>query len=160
MEQLLRETFKSVLNVELPNPFPRMTYADALRRYGSDKPDLRNPLELVEVADLFRGVEFKVFAGPAADPKSRIAALKLPKGGELTRKEIDDYTDARGRHGAKGLAYIKVNERAKGRERAAVADPEIPVRTLRSRACSSASARRTATSCSSARTSPASSTKR
>jgi len=116
MEQLLRETFKSVLGVELPKPFPRMTYADALRRYGSDKPDLRNPLELVEVADLFRGVEFKVFAGPAADPKSRIAALRLPKGGELTRKEIDDYTALVGRHGAKGLAYIKVNERAKGRD--------------------------------------------
>jgi aspartyl-tRNA synthetase len=116
MEDLLRETFKSVLGVELPNPFPRMTHADALRRYGSDKPDLRNPLELVEVADLFRGVEFKVFAGPAADPKSRIAALKLPKGSELTRKEIDDYTALVGRHGAKGLAYIKVNERAKGRD--------------------------------------------
>jgi aspartyl-tRNA synthetase len=116
MEQLLRETFKSVLGAELPKPFPRMTYVDAMRRYGSDKPDLRNPLELVEVADLFRGVEFKVFAGPAVDPKSRIAALKLPKGGELTRKEIDDYTALVGRHGAKGLAYIKVNERAKGRD--------------------------------------------
>ena len=116
MEALMRDLFKSVLNVELPNPFPRMSYADAMRRYGSDKPDLRNPLELVEVADLFRGVEFKVFAGPAADPKSRIAALKLPKGGELTRKEIDDYTALVGRHGAKGLAYIKVNERAKGRD--------------------------------------------
>ncbi|HSC13884.1 MAG TPA: aspartate--tRNA ligase [Gammaproteobacteria bacterium] len=116
MEELLRDLFKSVLGVELPKPFPRMTYADAMRRYGSDKPDLRNPLELVEVADLFRGVEFKVFAGPAADPKSRIAALKIPKGGELTRKEIDDYTALVGRHGAKGLAYIKVNERAKGRD--------------------------------------------
>ncbi len=116
MEDLLRETFESVLGVELPKPFPRMAYADAMRRYGSDKPDLRNPLELVEVADLFRGVEFKVFAGPAADPKSRIAALRLPAGGELTRKEIDDYTALVGRHGAKGLAYIKVNERAKGRE--------------------------------------------
>jgi aspartyl-tRNA synthetase len=116
MEELVRDLFKSVLGVELPKPFPRMTYADAMRRYGSDKPDLRNPLELVEVADLFRGVEFKVFAGPAADPKSRIAALKLPKGGELTRKEIDDYTALVGRHGAKGLAYIKVNERAKGRD--------------------------------------------
>ncbi len=116
MEELLRETFESVLGVELPKPFPRMAYADAMRRYGSDKPDLRNPLELVEVADLFRGVEFKVFAGPAADPKSRIAALRLPAGGELTRKEIDDYTALVGRHGAKGLAYIKVNERAKGRE--------------------------------------------
>jgi aspartyl-tRNA synthetase len=116
MEALVRDLFTSVLNIELPNPFPRMSYADAMRRYGSDKPDLRNPLELVEVADLFRGVEFKVFAGPAADPKSRIAALKLPKGGELTRKEIDDYTALVGRHGAKGLAYIKVNERAKGRD--------------------------------------------
>jgi aspartyl-tRNA synthetase len=116
MEELLRVTFKSVLGVELPKPFPRMAYAEALRRYGSDKPDLRNPLELVEVSDLFGGVEFKVFAGPAADPKSRIAALRLPKGGELTRKEIDDYTALVGRHGAKGLAYIKVNERAKGRD--------------------------------------------
>ena len=116
MEELLRETFQSVLGVELPKPFPRMAYADAMRRYGSDKPDLRNSLELVEVADLLRGVEFKVFAGPAADPKSRIAALRLPVGGELTRKEIDDYTALVGRHGAKGLAYIKVNERAKGRE--------------------------------------------
>jgi aspartyl-tRNA synthetase len=87
-----------------------------MRRYGSDKPDLRNPLELVEVADLFKGVEFKVFAGPAADPKSRIAALRVPKGGELTRKEIDDYTTLVGRHGAKGLAYIKVNDKAKGRD--------------------------------------------
>jgi aspartyl-tRNA synthetase len=116
MEELLRATFKSVLSVELPKPFPRMSYADAMRRYGSDKPDLRNPLELVEVADLFKGVEFKVFAGPAADPASRIAALKLPRGGELTRKEIDDYTALVGRHGAKGLAYIKVNERTKGRD--------------------------------------------
>jgi aspartyl-tRNA synthetase len=116
MEELLRATFKSVLSVDLPKPFPRMTYAEAIRRYGSDKPDLRNPLELVDVSDLFRGVEFKVFAGPAADPKSRIAALRLPKGGELTRKEIDDYTVLVGRHGAKGLAYIKVNEGAKGRD--------------------------------------------
>jgi aspartyl-tRNA synthetase len=116
MEDLLRDTFKAVLGVEIPVPFRRMTHADAIRRYGSDKPDLRNPLELVEVADLFRGVEFKVFAGPAADAKSRIAALRLPAGGELTRKEIDDYTVLVGRHGAKGLAYIKVNERAKGRD--------------------------------------------
>ena len=116
MEELLRDLFKSVLGVELALPFPRMSHADAIRRYGSDKPDLRNPLELVEVADLFKGVEFKVFAGPASDPKSRIAALRLPKGGELTRKEIDDYTVLVGRHGAKGLAYIKVNEKAKGRD--------------------------------------------
>jgi aspartyl-tRNA synthetase len=116
MEELLRDTFKSVLGIELSVPFQRLTYADSMRRFGNDKPDLRIPLELVEVADLFRGVEFKVFAGPAADPASRIAALKLPKGGELTRKEIDDYTALVARHGAKGLAYIKVNERAKGRD--------------------------------------------
>jgi aspartyl-tRNA synthetase len=116
MEELVRDVFKAVVNVDLPKPFPRLKYADAMRRYGSDKPDLRNPLELVEVGDLFRGVEFKVFAGPASDPASRIAALKLPRGGELTRKEIDDYTALVGRHGAKGLAYIKVNERARGRD--------------------------------------------
>jgi aspartyl-tRNA synthetase len=116
MEELMRDLFKTVIGVELPKPFPRLEYADAMRRYGSDKPDLRNPLELVEVGDLFRGVEFKVFAGPASDPGSRIAALKLPRGGELTRKEIDDYTALVGRHGAKGLAYIKVNERARGRD--------------------------------------------
>ena len=114
VEAMLRECFKSVIGVDLPNPFPRMTHTEALRRFGSDKPDLRNPLELVEVADLFRGVEFKVFAGPAADPASRIAALKLPQGGALTRKEIDDYTALVGRFGAKGLAYIKVNDRKAG----------------------------------------------
>jgi aspartyl-tRNA synthetase len=116
MEELLRDTFKSVLGIDLPKPFPRLSYADSMRRFGNDKPDLRIPLELVEVADLFRGVEFKVFAGPAADPGSRIAALRLPQGGELTRKEIDDYTALVARHGAKGLAYIKINERAKGRD--------------------------------------------
>ena len=116
IERLLRDCFETVLDVELPEPFPRMAYAEAMRRYGSDKPDLRNPLELFEVADLFRGVEFKVFAGPASDPQSRIAALKLPRGGDLTRKEIDEYTALVARHGAKGLAYIKVNERARGRD--------------------------------------------
>jgi aspartyl-tRNA synthetase len=115
MELLVRDCFKSVIGVELPSPFPRMTYSDAMRRFGSDKPDLRNTLELVEVGDLFRGVEFKVFAGAAADPASRIAALKLPRGGELTRKEIDDYTAFVGRFGAKGLAYIKVNDRKAGK---------------------------------------------
>ncbi len=116
IERLLRDCFETVLDVKLPEPFPRMAYAEAMRRYGSDKPDLRNPLELFEVADLFRGVEFKVFAGPASDPQSRIAALKLPRGGDLTRKEIDEYTALVARHGAKGLAYIKVNERARGRD--------------------------------------------
>ncbi|HLF11352.1 MAG TPA: aspartate--tRNA ligase, partial [Gammaproteobacteria bacterium] len=115
MEELIRDCFESVMDIRLPNPFPRMTHGQAMLRYGSDKPDLRIALELVEVADLFRGVEFKVFAGPAEDPASRIAALKLPRGGELTRKEIDDYTALVGRFGAKGLAYIKVNDRAAGR---------------------------------------------
>jgi aspartyl-tRNA synthetase len=114
MEDLMRDCFHSVLGVELPKPFPRLCYAEAMQRYGSDKPDLRNPLELTEVADLFRDVEFKVFAGAAADPASRIAALRLPSGGSLTRKEIDDYTAFVSRFGAKGLAYFKVNDRAAG----------------------------------------------
>jgi aspartyl-tRNA synthetase len=114
MEQLIRACFKQVLGVDLVHPFPRLTYAQALARYGSDKPDLRNPLELTEVGDLFREVEFKVFAGPAADPDSRIAALRVPGGGALTRKEIDDYTALVARFGAKGLAYIKINDRNAG----------------------------------------------
>ncbi len=114
MEALIRETFKLALDEDLPDPFPRLTYAEALERYGSDAPDLRNPLELVEVADLFTGVEFKVFAGPAADPACRVAALRVPEGAALSRKEIDDYTALVGRHGAKGLAYIKVNDREAG----------------------------------------------
>jgi aspartyl-tRNA synthetase len=116
MEGLMRYLFKEVLGVELPNPLPRMTYADAMRRFGSDKPDLRVPLELADVADLVRGCEFKVFAGPAADPKGRVTALRVPQGGRLSRKEIDDYTAYVARFGAKGLAYVKVNESAKGRE--------------------------------------------
>ena len=116
MEGLVRHLFKQVLDVELPNPMPRMSYAEAMRRYGSDKPDLRVPLELVDVADLVRGCDFKVFAGPAADPLGRVAALCVPQGGRLSRKEIDDYTAYVARYGAKGLAYVKVNEVAKGRE--------------------------------------------
>lgn len=116
MEGLVRFLFKEVLGVELPNPLPRLTYAEALRRYGSDKPDLRVPLELVDVADLVRGCDFKVFAGPAADPGGRVTALRAPQGGRLSRKEIDDYTAYVARFGAKGLAYIKVNEIAKGRD--------------------------------------------
>ena len=116
MEGLVRHLFKDVLGVELPTPLPRLTYAEAMRRYGSDKPDLRVPLELVDVADLVRGCDFKVFAGPAADPAGRVTALRAPKGGQLSRKEIDDYTAYVARYGAKGLAYIKVNETAKGRE--------------------------------------------
>jgi aspartyl-tRNA synthetase len=114
METLIRDVFKNTLDVELPTPFPRLTCAEALDRYGSDAPDLRNPLQLSEVAHLFAGVDFKVFAGPAADPASRVAALRVPDGASLTRKEIDNYTALVGRHGAKGLAYIKVNDRAAG----------------------------------------------
>ena len=115
-EELLRYVFKETLDVELPNPFPRMTYADAMRRYGSDKPDLRIHLELVEVADLMKSVEFKVFAGPAADPEGRVAALCVPGGSEMSRKVIDDYTKYISRYGARGLAYIKVNDVAAGRD--------------------------------------------
>jgi aspartyl-tRNA synthetase len=116
MEGLVRFLFKDVLGVDLPNPLPRLTYAEAMRRYGSDKPDLRVPLELVDVADLVRGCDFKVFAGPAADPAGRVTALLAPQGGRLSRKEIDDYTAYVARFGAKGLAYIKVNEVAKRRD--------------------------------------------
>jgi aspartyl-tRNA synthetase len=93
-----------------------MGYAEAMRRFGSDKPDLRNPLELVDVADLVAGCDFKVFAGPAKDPKGRVAALRVPGGGAMPRSQIDDYTAFVARYGAKGLAYIKVNETAKGKE--------------------------------------------
>jgi len=116
MEDMMRTAFKTVLNVDLPNPFPRLVYAEAMQRYGSDKPDLRIPLELVEVSDLLKNVEFKVFSGPANSPTGRVAALRLPKGGELSRKEIDDYTAFVAQYGAKGLAYIKVNDAAKGRD--------------------------------------------
>jgi len=116
MEALLRHIFKQVLDVDLPAPFPRMTYAEAMQRFGSDKPDLRIDLELVEVADLMASVEFKVFAGPASDPDGRVAALCLPGGNGLSRKEIDDYTAYVGRYGAKGLAYIKVNDVDAGRD--------------------------------------------
>jgi aspartyl-tRNA synthetase len=116
MEGLVRYLFKQVLAVDLPSPLPRMTYAEAMRRFGSDKPDLRVSLELVDVADLVKGCDFKVFAGPAADPQGRVAALRVPRGAALTRKEIDDYTAYVARYGARGLAYIKVNEPGKGRE--------------------------------------------
>jgi aspartyl-tRNA synthetase len=116
MEGLVRTIFKDVMDVELPSPFPRITYADAMHRFGSDKPDLRIDLELTEVADLMESVEFKVFAEPAADPEGRVAALCVPGGNALSRKEIDDYTAFVGRYGAKGLAYIKVNDASAGRD--------------------------------------------
>jgi aspartyl-tRNA synthetase len=111
MEQMIAQLFKDVMGVELKLPVQRIGYAEAMERYASDKPDLRIPLELVTVTDLMKNVEFKVFAGPAHDPKGRIAALRVPQGGEkLSRKEIDDYTTFVGRYGAKGLAYIKCND--------------------------------------------------
>ena len=116
MEGLVRHCFQEVLEVPLPNPFPRITYAEAMRRYGSDKPDLRVALELVDVADLVRDCDFKVFAGPAKDPAGRVTALRVPKGAAMPRSQIDDYTAFVARYGAKGLAYIKVNELARGRE--------------------------------------------
>ena len=116
MEGLVRELFAKVLGVKLVDPLPQLTYLEAMRRFGSDKPDLRVSLELVDVADLVKGCDFKVFAAPANDPQGRVAALRVPGGGALTRKQIDEYTAFVGRYGAKGLAYIKVTDRAKGRE--------------------------------------------
>ena len=107
-ETMIRGIFAEHMNVEF-DAFPRMTYADAMDKYGSDKPDLRIPLELVEIKDLLKDIEFKVFAGPANDPSCRVAALKVAGGAEISRKQIDDYTKFVGIYGAKGLAWIKVN---------------------------------------------------
>ena len=115
-EEMIRGLFKATMNVELPNPFPRMIHKEAMLRYGSDKPDLRIPLELVDLAEIMKDVEFKVFSGPANDPEGRIVVLRLPGGATLSRKEIDNYTDYVGRYGAKGLAWIKVNDVDGGRE--------------------------------------------
>ena len=115
VETMVRRLFKTVLDVELP-AFPRMTYAEAMRRYGSDKPDLRVQLELTELTDVMKEVDFKVFSAPANSPAGRVAALRVPQGGEITRGEIDAYTQFVAIYGAKGLAYIKVNDVAKGRE--------------------------------------------
>jgi len=116
MEEMLRVVFAKVLEVPLPNPFPRMPYSEAISRFGVDKPDMRIALELIDIDDVLKDVEFKVFSGPASDPKGRVAALRLPNGAELSRKEIDDYTKYVGIYGAKGLAYIKCNDVAAGRE--------------------------------------------
>jgi len=116
MEDMIRQLFKECLDVDLPKPFPSMPYSEAINRYGSDKPDLRINLELTELTDVMKKVDFKVFAAPANDPQGRIAALRIPNGGDLSRKNIDDYTQFVGIYGAKGLAYIKVNELAKGKE--------------------------------------------
>ncbi len=116
MEALVRHVFDEVLGEKLPDPFPRMSYAEAMSRYGSDKPDLRIALELTEIGDLVRECDFKVFAAPANDPNGRVAALRVPGGAALARSQIDAYTAYVARYGAKGLAYIKVNARARGRE--------------------------------------------
>jgi aspartyl-tRNA synthetase len=115
-EEMIRQLYQAILGVQLPDPFPRMTYEEAMSRYGSDRPDLRVPLELVDLGDLMQGVEFKVFSGPAKDPHGRVAALQVPGGGGLSRKQIDDYTKFVGIYGARGLAYIKVNDLNQGRE--------------------------------------------
>src|SRR5205085_12167758 len=109
MEKLTRHFFKDGIGVDLADPFPRMSYQEAMRAYGSDKPDLRNPLTLVDVDDLVATCDFKVFAGPAKDPNGRVAALRVPGGRSMPRSQIDEYTAFVARYGAKGLAYIKVN---------------------------------------------------
>lgn len=114
-EKMIREMWLELLNVDLGN-FPIMPYSEAMRRFGSDKPDLRNPMELVDVADLLKEVDFKVFSGPANDPKGRVAALRIPGGAALTRKQIDEYTAFVAIYGAKGLAWLKVNDLAAGME--------------------------------------------
>ncbi|WP_218395382.1 aspartate--tRNA ligase [Alteromonas lipotrueae] len=114
-ESMIRDLFSTMLNVDLGD-FPRMTYAEAMKRFGSDKPDLRNPLELTDIADLLETVEFKVFSGPANDPKGRVAAIRVPGGASMSRKQIDEYTKFVGIYGAKGLAWMKVNEMASGQE--------------------------------------------
>jgi aspartyl-tRNA synthetase len=116
IETMVRDLFREIMAVELPDPFPRMPYSEAMNRYGSDKPDLRIPLELTECSDLMQQVEFKVFAEAACSPRGRVAALRVPGGGSLSRKEIDVYTDYVARYGAKGLAYIKVNDISVGRQ--------------------------------------------
>ena len=116
METMMRGLFSEVLSVEVDEVFPRMSWAEAMDRYGSDKPDLRISLELITISDLLEDVEFKVFSGPARDPGGRVAALRVPGGNSLTRKQIDDYTDYVGRYGARGLAYIKCNDVSQGRE--------------------------------------------
>ena len=115
-EALIRHLFKELLDVNLPNPFPRLTYATAMQRYGSDKPDLRIPFELVDIADLVKDIEFKVFSEPANDEQGRVTALRITKGGDLSRKAIEEYTQYVAIFGAKGLAYIKVLDRALGLE--------------------------------------------
>jgi aspartyl-tRNA synthetase len=116
VEAMIRSVFRDVVGVELAGSFPRLSYAEAMRRYGSDKPDLRIALELADVAEHVRHVEFKVFSGPAQDPGGRVAALRVPGGSELTRKQLDDLAPYVARYGAKGLAWIRIDDLAKGRD--------------------------------------------
>ncbi len=116
VEEMIRQVFKRVMNIELPSPFPRMPYSEAMSRYGSDKPDMRVALEITELTEMMKEVEFKVFREAAQMPGGRVAAMRVPRGAELSRKEIDDYTEFVKIYGAKGLAYIKINELAKGME--------------------------------------------
>jgi len=116
MEEMIRRLFKDIIDVDLGDQFPVMSYAEAMNRYGSDRPDLRIPLELVDIAEEMKGVDFKVFSGPANDPNGRVVAMKLPEGGDLSRSVIDELTKFVGIYGAKGLAYIKVNDLAAGVE--------------------------------------------
>ena len=130
MEALTRHIFKDAIGADLANPFPRMSFAEAMRRYGSDKPDLRNPLELVDVADLVASCDFKVFAGPAKDPKGRVAALRVPGGGALPRSQIDDYTAYRRALRREGSRVHQGERNREGQGRPAVAHREIPVRRV------------------------------
>ena len=114
MGKMMIALFKDALNIDLPSPIPRITYAEAMHRFGSDRPDFRNPLELVDISDVMTEVEFKVFSDPAKMENGRVAALRLPAGSELSRKDIEGYTDFVANYGAKGLAYIKVNDVAAG----------------------------------------------
>ena len=114
-EKMIRELFQTMLNVDLGD-FPQMTYADAMRLYGSDKPDLRNPLQIIDVAEIMSSVEFKVFSGPANDPKGRVAMLCVPGGASLSRKQLDEYANFVGIYGAKGLAWMKINDTTRGAE--------------------------------------------
>jgi aspartyl-tRNA synthetase len=113
---MIRHVFKETIGVTLPDPFPVMQYSEAMRRFGSDKPDLRVKLEFTDLTDAVKDVEFKVFSAPANTKDGRVAALRVPKGGELSRGDIDSYTEFVRIYGAKGLAWIKVNEVAKGRD--------------------------------------------
>jgi aspartyl-tRNA synthetase len=116
MEEMIAKLFLEMLDIALPHPFPRMTYAESIERFGTDRPDLRIPLEFVEVGDLLKETALKIFSEPACDPNCRVTALKLPQGARLTRKEIEGYTQFVSSYGAKGLAYIKVNDLDQGRE--------------------------------------------